>query len=141
MVNKYRPFDTRLQHRAPGAGALAADTVIDTINQRASGRTEYATVIYLEEVEIASNDELYEFVIELSNDNFSTMEEVAAIADVGATEVRQSGAPDSAVGDRFEMLWSTEKNGVTYKDWRLKLFTSGTIATGIKFHAYSTLME
>lgn len=141
MPNVYHPFDTRLEHRAPGAAALAADTVLATINQRAQGRTDYTTVIYVESVEIASNDELYKWVIEVSNDNFTTVDEVAAMRDMGATEVRQSGAPDTVAGDRIEIDWSTEVNGVRYKDWRLKLFVSGTVATGIVAHAYSTIRE
>lgn len=141
MTYKYRPFDQRLEHRAAGAAALAADTVIDTITQRTNSRTEAITKIHLEAVEIATGDELYTFVIELSDDNFVTVNEVAAIRDAGATAVRQSGAPDSLVGDEFEIYWANEVNGVAYQYWRLKLFVSGTVATGVGFLAYTTILQ
>ncbi len=140
MPNKYRPFDTRLQHRAPASAALTATAVIGTINQLAAGRTEYSTIIYPEAIVINDNDELYTFVIEVSNDNFTTVDEVVAIRDMGATEVRQSGAPDSLVGDRMEILWSSEALGIAYKHWRLKLFVAGTTPS-ITLHAYSTILE
>ena len=139
MPNKYHALDTRLQHRAPGSAAITSTAVVETINQRAAGRTDYLTKIYVEALDIFSNDELYKFVVEVSDDDFSNVREVAAIRDFGATEVRQSGAPDTLVGDEIEIFWSTEVNGVVYKDWRLKLFISGTTET-ITFHAYSTIL-
>lgn len=139
MPNKYHALDTRLQHRAPGSSALTADTVIDTITQRAAGRTDYMTKIYIEAIDIAGSDELYTFVIELSDDNFSTVNEVAAIRDFGDVAVRQSGAPDSVAGDNIEMFWSTEVNGVVYKYWRLNMLKAGTTVS-ITFHAYSSVL-
>ena len=140
MPNKYHALDTRLQHRDPGSAAITSTAVVETINQRAAGRTDYLTKIYVEAIDIASNDELYLFVIEVSDDDFSTVNEVAAMRDFGATEVRQSGAPDTLVGDEIEIFWSTEVNGVVYKDWRLKVFISGAGSETITFHAYSSIL-
>lgn len=141
MPNKYHALDTRLQHRAPGSAAITADEVVATINQRAAGRTDYMTKIYVEAIDIAGNDELYLFVLEVSDDNFVTTNEVAAMRDFGATEVRQSGAPDTLVGDEIEIFWSTEVNGVVYQDWRLNLIITGAATETITFHAYSSILE
>lgn len=141
MTFKYRPFDKRLEHRAAGAADIGSDTVIDTITQRTNSRTEAITKVHIESVEIASGDELYTFVIELSDDNFVTVNEVAAIRDAGATGARQSGAPDSAAGDEFELYWTNEVNGVAYRYWRLKVFVGGTVATGISFLAHTTILQ
>ncbi len=140
MPNKYHALDTRLQHRAPGSAAITADEVIETITQRAAGRTDYLTKIYIEAIDIATSDELYTFVIELSDDNFSTVNEVAAIRDFGDTVVRQSGAPDTVAGDEIEIFWSTEVNGVVYKYWRLNMITAGAGSESITFHAYSSIL-
>ena len=140
MPNKYHALDTRLQHRAPGSAAITSTAVVATVNQRAAGRTDYLTKIFIEALDVAGNDELYAFVIEVSDDNFSGVNEVAAIRDFGATEVRQSGAPDTVAGDEIEMFWSTEVNGVVYKDWRLNLIISGAGSESITFHAYSSIL-
>ena len=98
MTNKFHALDVRLQHRDPGSAAVTSTAAIEKINQRAAGRTDYLTKIYLEAVVINDDDELYTFVIEVSDDDFSNVREVAAVRDFGATEVRQSGAPDSLAG-------------------------------------------
>lgn len=138
MPNMYHPFDSRLEHRALGSAAMTAATVLDTITEKAAHRTAYLTRVIIEAIGIATNDETYQVVIECSNDSFSTIE-VAAILDLGATEVRQSGAPDSAAGDVYEILWTTEINGTKYSSWRVKVFMAGTAET-ITMGCYSTIM-
>lgn len=138
MPNKYHAFDGRLEHRAVGSAAQTATAVVDTVEQRTEMRTEYRTIIGLESIAIDGNDELYDFVIEVSNDDFTTVE-VAARTDFGATEVRQSGAADSVAGDTAELMWSTEINGNKYQDWRLRCIHTGA-TTSITYHAHSTVL-
>ncbi|MGC0225150.1 hypothetical protein [Pseudooceanicola nitratireducens] len=138
MPNMHHAFDARLEHRALGLAALTAATVLDTITQRAQQRKAYRTLVNLEAIKISANDESYQLVVEVSNDDFSTTE-VAAIVDLGATEVRQSGAPDSEAGDSYEVMWTTEQNGVKYEKARLKLFTAGT-SPSITLGCYSTVL-
>lgn len=136
--NKFHPFDARLEHRAVASAAQTSTAVVDTITERAAQRTQYRTMISLEAIAIDGNDELYTFVVELSNDGFSTIE-VAAITEFGATEVRQSGAPDSVAGDVKEILWSTELGDTKYAASRLKCFHAGS-STSITYHAFSTVI-
>lgn len=138
MPNKYYATDARLEHRAVAQVAVTATAVVATITQREAMRTEYMSLIGLEAIKITANDELYKFVVEVSNDDFTTIE-VAAIKDFGATEVRQSGAPDSVAGQQHEIMWCTEVNGVVYKASRLKLFITGT-SPSITYHARSTVI-
>ncbi|MFY0633680.1 MAG: hypothetical protein JXQ91_07705 [Vannielia sp.] len=138
MPNMYHSFDSRLEHRALGSAALTTATVLDTITEPAARRVAYRTLVNIEGIVITNDDETYQIVIECSNDSFSTIE-VAAILDLGATEVRQSGAPDSAAGDTYEMLWSTEINGVKYGSWRVKTFMAGT-AESLTLGCYSTVL-
>jgi hypothetical protein len=125
MGNKQYAFDSRLEHRAVGAAALTATATLDTISQRVAMRTEFVTKVYLEAITINDDDELYQVVVELSNDDFTTTY-VAAVHDFGATEVRLSGAPDSAAGDSLEFIWHTEYNGQTFKDARIRMVIAGT---------------
>lgn len=129
-------FDARLEHRAAGLAALTADTTIDTVLQRAQTRTEFVTTIRIESIDIVGNDEEYKFVIECSNDSFTTLE-VAAILSLGATEVREGGAPDNAAGDEYNIYWCTEVNGQSYKDWRIRLDVTGA-TTSLGFSCSSS---
>jgi len=139
MPNKHYPFDSRLEHRALGSAALTATTVLATITQSAAMRTDYLTKVIIEAIGIANSDELYHIVVELSDDNFSTVNEIAAIVDFGDTAVRQSGAPDTVAADEVEFAWSTERNGVVYRYARLKLFVAGTTKT-ITLGCYSSVV-
>lgn len=138
MPNNYYAFDSRLEHRALGSAAMTSATVLDTITERAAHRTMYMTKVIVEAIVISNDDETFQVVIECSNDSFSTIE-VAAILDLGATEVRQSGAPDTVAGDEYEMYWSTEINGTKYSSWRVKVFMAGT-AESITMGCYSSVM-
>lgn len=127
-------FDARLEHRAAGSAALTADTTIDTVQQRAETRTEYVTIIRIES--ITTTDEEYQFIVEVSNDSFSTVE-VAEVVSLGATAARIGGAPDNVAGDEYHLHWTTEVNGTQYKDWRLRLDVSGS-SPSIAFSANSS---
>ena len=129
-------FDARLEHRAAGSAALTADTTIDTVQQRAQTRTEYVTILRLETVKVSAGDEEYRFIVEVSNDAFSTVE-VAEVVSLGATGARIGGAPSNAAGDEYHLHWNTEVNGTQYKDWRLRLDVSGT-SPSIAFSANSS---
>ncbi|WP_120636026.1 hypothetical protein [Ruegeria sp. EL01] len=125
MTNKFYPFDKRLEHRALGSAAITAETVLATITERAAQRTMYLTKVNVEAVKKTANNEAYTVVVEVSNDDFATRE-VAAILSLGAAEVRQSTAPDTKVGDEYDIHWTTEVNGIKYEKSRIKMFTAGT---------------
>lgn len=138
MPNMYHAFDARLEHRAPASAAVTATATVDTIEQRAAMRTTFLTRINLEAIKITANDEVYSFIVQLSNDDFTTIE-TAAMVSVGATEVRHGGAKDSVAGDLLELLWSTEQAGEVFQDARLRLVIAGT-SPSVTFAAHSTIM-
>lgn len=139
VAKKFRPFDSRLQHRAAGSAALTADATVDTITQKEPTRTEYITKIYVESIDVASGDEKYDFWIELSDDNFTTVNATGPMIEMGDAAALRS-ATDTAAGDEFEMWWTTEVAGTTYRYARLVLDVTGT-SPSIGFHAYSTILE
>ncbi len=136
MPNNYYAFDKRLEQRAVGQAALTATAVIATVPQRVAQRTEYVTKFIIESIKTSAGDELYTFAIEVSNDNFVTVE-VAEILTLGHTSVRQSNAPTNVPGQIYEAKWSTEVGNSVYKDWRVKLFATGT-APSIGIAIYSS---
>ena len=138
MSNKAYAFDSRLEHRALGSAAITSTATLDTITERAAQRTDYRTIATVEAIKISANDELYQIVVECSNDGFTTLE-VADVKDFGATEVRQSGAPDSLVADIVELYWCTEINGTKYAASRVRLIASGT-SPSITLGCYSTVV-
>lgn len=138
MGNIAVSFDVRLQHRAPGAAAITSTTTLDTITERAAQRTVYRTLVNVEAIKITANNELYNLVVQLSNDDFTTIEQ-AAILSMGATEVRVGGSKDSAAGDTYEVMWSTEADGVKYAAARLRLVVAGT-SPSITLNSYSGIL-
>ena len=139
VAKKFHPFDSRLEHRAAGSAALTADTTLDTVNQRAATRTEFITKVYVESIDVASGDEQYDVRVELSNDDFVTIDAVAAVRSMGDASVLIE-ATDTEVGDEFELHWTTEVAGVTYQDWRVVLDVSGT-SPSIGLLCYTTRQE
>lgn len=122
----------------------ASSTEIDTQPQvaAAEGRslTEISEVrgemiIDVTAIEIASNDELYTFVLSGSDTAGFTAgaEEELAIIRVGANEVLV-GDTDSDTG-RYVVPFTNRRNGRLYRFVRLEWVIAGTIATGITFSA------
>lgn len=137
MPNIFRNFDARLEHRALGSAAVTSTATVVTKAERVAQRTRYVTKVLVEALDIASNDEHYLFVVEVSNDSFAT-KEIAGLLSLGATEVRLGGGPDTAAGYQGEIFWATEVNGVVYRDWRIRLVIAGT-STTITFGCWSGL--
>jgi hypothetical protein len=138
MGNITSSFDVRLQHRAPGAAAITTTTTLDTIPERVAQRTVYRTIVNVEAIKISANNELYNLVVQLSNDSFTTIEQ-AAILSMGATEVRVGGSKDSLAGDTYEIMWSTEADGIKYAAARLQLILAGT-SPSITINSYSAIL-
>lgn len=137
MVAKtFHPFDSRLEHRAAGSAAMTSTTTLDTITQRAASRTMYLTKLYVESIAVDGGDESYTLSIELSDDNFSTINEVAAQRVMGdASLLTEAG--DTVAGDEFEVYWTNEVSGVTYQYWRVRIIHAGSTSS-IACHCYST---
>lgn len=137
MVAKtFHPFDSRLEHRAAGSAALTSTTTLDTITQKAATRTKFITKCYVESIDVANGDETYTLSVECSDDNFTTINEVAAVRVMGdATQLTEAG--DTVAGDEYELEWSTEISGVTYRYWRVRLIVAGT-SPSMGIHCYST---
>lgn len=125
MSSHKRAFDARLEHRPSASAALTASATIATLTQRAQSRTEFVTIARIEAVKVSAGNEEYRFIWECSNDGFATVA-TAAILSLGANGARLGNDPASVAGDEYDVVWNTEINGRSYKDWRIRLEVSGT---------------
>lgn len=139
MQNMSHTFDKRLEHRAVGSAALTATAILGQITQRVAQRKAYRTLFNVEAVDVSSGNELYKVVVELSNDGFATVESVPVSMDFGHNSVVQSGVANTAPGDVAEILWSTQQNGKSFKEARLRLIVSGT-SPSINLACFSSVL-
>lgn len=92
-------------------------------------------VIDVSAIEIASNDELYELIIQGSTSpTFASVIVDLAVLPLGALEVLV-GDQDSVVG-RYELPFFNVQHDTVYQYIRGYTDVSGTIATGINFKAF-----
>lgn len=114
---------------ADGAAAVTADGISQVASANVSkllgpGRFEGVLIVDVSAIDIVSNDEIYNIMLQGTNDNFTTREILAHLA-LGATEVRPGGAADSVIG-RYELPFTTEQHDVTYSTVRLYVDLGGT---------------
>ena len=124
------------------AGLVAASAAGSSVVDGGLGALKGEIVIDVSALEIASNDELYDIVIQGSTvAAFATdtaVVELGAIS-MGAAETKRTDANgDDAIG-RFILPFTNERNGTIYRYLRLYIVVAGTIATGINFTAFASI--
>lgn len=134
-------FDVDLQLK--DAGLIAADGIAqvdgaDAILDLGASRFDGRLIIDAAAVEVASGDESYHLVLEFSNeDDFASdihQGPGIVLGDAAAAAMVNADA-DNGEG-RYELPFTNEINGVTYRYVRLAADVTGTIATGINFTAF-----
>lgn len=140
MSNKGYPFDAL--HEMKDAYLVAASAVAEVDSTAKSvdigpGRFDGALVIDVTAIEIASNDERYDIVVEGSNAvAFDSGCVALAVLPIGALETLPGGGTmkDSTIG-RYELKVTNDYDGVIYRYLRVYTVVAGTIATGINYKA------
>ncbi len=139
MGQRKYTFDAEMQLKDAGlVGSTAAATVGGgaKVIDLGTARFEGVAIIDVTAIEIASNDELYDIVLEVSSSaTFASDIEQAAHLQLGATEVRDGGAIDSPVG-RYELMFCNEQADTVRRYLRARTVVSGTVATGINYSAW-----
>lgn len=99
-------------------------------------------LIEVSAIEIASNDEIYDLIIQGSPDaDFGTagnIVELAAIS-LSAKEVKRSDSDADDAAGRYIIPFTNWRNGTHYRYVRGYTVVAGTIATGIDFTARMTI--
>ncbi len=135
-------YDANMVLKAAGliAAPAAVATVIDVGSATAKLKGEI--VIDVTALEIASNDEIYDIVLQGSTvAAFATdtaIEEMCSIT-LSAAEVKRTDSNSDSVIGRYIMPFTNERNGTTYRYLRLYTITDGTIASGINYKAYMSV--
>lgn len=133
-------FDSDLELK--DAGLIAADAaaqvdsaakVIDLGAARFDGRV----IIDATAVEVASGDEIYDVIVELSSSStFASTIVRGPSFRLGDAAAMEGGADADNGAGRYELPFTNEVNGTTYQYVRLYTEVAGTIATGVNYSAF-----
>jgi hypothetical protein len=135
-------YDAALLLKA--AAAVAATANGSLILDVGTGMVKGDVIIDVTGLEIDSNDESYEIIIQGSSDaTFGTAANIASLCSVTigdkvatrlAYGVFQVGTDDTT--GRYTLPFRNERNGTTYRYLRIKTVVVGTITTGITYSAW-----
>lgn len=135
-------FDSELEFKDAYLVAASAAAQVDSsdkIIDIGEGYFQGAMFVDVSAIEIESNDERYDILIQLSSKaDFADTIVTAAQLQLGANEVL-NGDQDSLVG-RYKIHFDNEYNGTNYRYARVYTVVAGTIATGINYTAYAAKM-
>lgn len=138
-------FDATALLQAAGlVAASAAGTNIEDLGP-GIGRRVFKVVYDITALEIASNDEIYDLIVQGSPDAaFGTAANIVELGalSVSAKEVKRSDSDrDDAIGRRVIYVENTDEDGTPLRYIRLYNVVAGTIATGINFSARLVPLE
>lgn len=135
-------FDSDLEFKDAGLVAASAAATVDgaaKIVDVGTGLFRGCMLFDVSALEIASNDEIYDIVIQGSPDStFGTATNIADLAaiNLSAAEVKRTDCnKDDAVG-RYKLYFDNEQNGTFYQYLRVYTVVAGAIATGINYTAF-----
>lgn len=146
LGDKKRPqvtFDADLEFKDAGlVGASAAATVDGEaqIVDLGTGLFRGQMIIDVSALEIASNNEIYDIVLQLSSDSdFGTDTNIveAAQLNLSAAEVKRTDANKDNGTGRYKLYFDNEFDETYYRYARLYTVVDGTVATGINYAAYA----
>lgn len=140
MGQRIYNFDAEMEFKDAGLVASSAAAQVDSADKIVdvgAGRFEGVMVIDVSAIEIASDNEEYDILVQGSSSaTFASDIQNLAQMNLGATEVRQGGAIDSLVG-RYELPFVNEQADVRYRYLRVYTVVAGSIATGINYTAFA----
>lgn len=135
-------YDTALELKDAGLVASSAAATVSSaakVLDLGDGFVEGNIVLEVSALEIASNDEKYDIIAQLSPDAaFGTAGNIVdkcGLCLCAAEVTLTDSTKDSEVG-RFVLPFDNEVNGTVYRYMRLYTVVAGTIATGINYTAF-----
>lgn len=132
MGSRTFTFDALLQLKDAGAITSSAAAQVSGSNKildMGAGRFDGVVTVDVSAIDIVSNDEEYNIIIQGSNSaSFASGIENLAMLNLGATEVRDGGGQDSTVG-RYEIHVTNEQADTVYRYIRAYTFIAGTSTT------------
>jgi len=150
LGDKKRPqgtFDSDLEFKDAGLVATSAAAEVDSSAQIVdvgTGLFKGCMILEVTALEIASDDEIYDIVIQGSSDSdFGTaanIRELAAI-NLSAKEAKRTDCDEDDSTGRYKIYFDNENNGTLYRYLRLYTVVDGDIGTGINYSAYCVPSE
>ena len=143
---KTRPggtFDANLEFKDAGLVAASAAATVDSAAKYVdvgTGHFKGMMIIDVSALEIASNDEIYDIVIQGSPDTDftdTTMVELCAL-NLSAAEVKRTDCNKDDTTGRYKLYFDNENDGTYYQYLRVYTVVAGTVATGINYTAWAT---
>ena len=146
---KKRPqgtFDSALEFKDAGLVAASAAAQVDSaakVVDVGTGLFKGCMILDVTALEIASNDEIYDIVVQGSPVEAFTaagVVELAAIS-LSAKEVKRTDSDKDDDTGRYKIYFDNENDGTFYRYLRVYTVVGGTIATGINYSAYCIRVE
>lgn len=140
-------FDSELEFKDAGLIGASAAAQVDSAAKIVNVGTALfmgKMIIDVSALEIASNDEIFEIVIQGSSDSdFGTAGNICdlAILNLSAKEVKRTDSDKDDAAGRYKVYFDNESNGTYYQYLRVYTYVAGTIATGINYVAYCVPMQ
>jgi len=142
---KTRPtgtFDSELEFKDAGLVAASAAAQVDSAAKYVdvgTGLFKGCMILDVSALEIASNDEIYDIVIQGSPDTDFTAATIADLASINlsAAEVKRTDCNKDDSTGRYKLYFDNENDGTYYRYIRIYTVVAGTIATGINYSAYA----
>jgi len=143
MTRTQKDFTPDMNTEMKDAGLVASsaaaevDSAAKILDLGAAKRIDGRLIVDVSAIEIASNDEVYDIVVQGSNSaTFASGIENLGALNLGATEVRDGGAQDSVTG-RYELHFTNDTpGGGIFRYLRVYTVVAGSIATGINYTAW-----
>lgn len=142
MRNKGFTYDNNLLLKDAGLVASSAAATVASaakVLDLGSGHVAGDVVIDVSALEIASNDEIYDIIAQVSPDAaFGTAGNIVERGSISlsAKEVKRSDCDKDDATGRYTIPFDNEVLGTTYRYLRLYTVVGGTIATGINYTAF-----
>jgi len=143
---KTRPggtFDAGMEFKDAGLVAASAAAKVDgsaRIVEVGTGHFKGCMILDVSALEIESNDEAYDIVVQGSLDaGFGTDTNICELAhlNLSAAEVKRTDCNKDDSAGRYTLYFDNENNGAYYPYLRLYTVVGGTVATGINYSAYA----
>lgn len=142
---KTRPkgvFDANMEFKDAGLVAASAAANVDSaakIVDVGTGHFKGEMIIDVSALEIASNDEIYDIIVQGSSDSdFGTDTNIVELAqlNLSAAEVKRSDCNKDDSTGRYTILFDNEHDATYYRYLRVYTVVAGTVATGINYTAW-----
>lgn len=135
-------FDADLEFKDAGLVGSSARAQVDSsdkIVDIGTGLFRGCMIIDVSALEIASNDEIYDIVVQLSSDSdFGTAANIreAAQLSLSAKEVKRTDCDADDSTGRYKIYFDNEFDDTYYQYASLYTVVGGTIANGINYSAF-----